>query len=68
MNGFLRSCYGQIMTSLFAAFLSASTALAENLLAIDDGSLIGRFEDLMTLPPQKQAPTYRNMDRLYPTR
>ena len=68
MNGFLRSCYGRIMTSLFAAFLSASTALAENLLAIDDGSLIGRFEDLMTLPPQKQAPTYRNMDRLYPTR
>ena len=29
---------------------------------------IGRFEDLMTLPPQLQAPTYRHMDQLYPTR
>ena len=29
---------------------------------------IGRYEDLMTLPPALQAPTYRHMDRLYATR
>ena len=29
---------------------------------------IGRYEDLMTLPAELQAPTYRNMDKLYPVR
>lgn len=29
---------------------------------------IGRYEDLGTLPAELQAPTYRNMDKLYPVR
>ncbi|WP_208513849.1 serine hydrolase domain-containing protein, partial [Variovorax paradoxus] len=33
-----------------------------------DTEAIGRLEDLMTLAPELQAPTYRHMDRLYATR
>jgi hypothetical protein len=33
-----------------------------------EGEKIGRYADLMTLPPEMQAPTYRHMEQLYPTR
>jgi CubicO group peptidase (beta-lactamase class C family) len=36
--------------------------------AAPQDEVFGRYEDLMTLPPELQAPTYRHMDRLYPTR
>lgn len=60
--------FARASATLVAALGVAASLQVQAQTTAPHDDAIGRYEDLMTLPPEMQAPTYRHMDQLYPTR
>lgn len=62
----MRSCISVFRPALLALFVSASGSAGAD--AAVENPRIGRAADLYELIPEYQPDTYRNMDKVYPTR